>query len=106
MRFSRHPILRSSQARASRLSRARGLLGTHIRLVRRSSWPLAAVGHNTGAVQSRKFGLATWFGSRPARSTGTVRHRQPAMTHIAIQEKKDGKVVDWMEHVSDEQYRK
>ena len=26
------------------------------------------------------------------------------MTHIAIQEKKDGKVVDWMEHVSDEQY--
>jgi hypothetical protein len=27
------------------------------------------------------------------------------MTHIAIQEKKDGKVVDWMEHVTDEQYR-
>ena len=28
-----------------------------------------------------------------------------AMTHIAIQEKLNGKVVDWMEHVSDEQYR-
>jgi hypothetical protein len=27
------------------------------------------------------------------------------MTHIAIQEKKDGKVVDWMEQVSDQQYR-
>jgi hypothetical protein len=27
------------------------------------------------------------------------------MTHIAIQEKKDGEVVDWMEKVSDEQYR-
>jgi quercetin dioxygenase-like cupin family protein len=27
-----------------------------------------------------------------------------AMTHIAIQEALDGKVVDWMEHVSDEQY--
>jgi hypothetical protein len=27
-----------------------------------------------------------------------------AMTHIAIQEKKDGNVVDWMEQVSDEQY--
>jgi hypothetical protein len=27
------------------------------------------------------------------------------MTHIAIQEKLDGKVVDWMEHVSDEQYQ-
>jgi len=28
-----------------------------------------------------------------------------AMTHIAIQEKLDGKVVDWMEQVSDEQYQ-
>jgi len=28
------------------------------------------------------------------------------MTHIAIQEKLDGKVVDWMEQVGDEQYRK
>ena len=27
-----------------------------------------------------------------------------AMTHIAIQENLDGKVVDWMEKVSDEQY--
>jgi hypothetical protein len=27
------------------------------------------------------------------------------MTHIAIQERLDGKAVDWMEHVSDEQYR-
>jgi len=26
------------------------------------------------------------------------------MTHIAIAEMLDGKVVDWMEHVSDEQY--
>jgi len=28
-----------------------------------------------------------------------------AMTHIAIQEKKDGKVVDWIEQVTDEQYQ-
>jgi quercetin dioxygenase-like cupin family protein len=27
-----------------------------------------------------------------------------AMTHIAIQEKLDGKAVDWMEKVTDEQY--
>jgi quercetin dioxygenase-like cupin family protein len=27
-----------------------------------------------------------------------------AMTHIAIQEQLDGKTVDWMEKVSDEQY--
>jgi hypothetical protein len=36
-----------------------------------------------------------WHGAAPT----------TAMTHIAIQEKKDGKVVDWMEHVSDEQYK-
>ena len=28
-----------------------------------------------------------------------------AMTHIAIQEQLDGKTVDWMEQVSEEQYR-
>ncbi|NKK76525.1 cupin domain-containing protein [Rhizobium leguminosarum] len=27
------------------------------------------------------------------------------MTHIAIQEQLDGKVVDWMEHVTDTQYQ-
>jgi len=27
------------------------------------------------------------------------------MTHIAIQKRLDGKVVDWMEHVTDEQYK-
>ena len=29
-----------------------------------------------------------------------------AMTHIAVQEALDGKVVEWMEKVSDQQYRK
>jgi hypothetical protein len=28
------------------------------------------------------------------------------MTHFAIQDKKNGKVVDWMEKLTDEQYRK
>jgi quercetin dioxygenase-like cupin family protein len=36
-----------------------------------------------------------WHGATPT----------TAMTHIAIQEALDGKTVDWMEHVSDEQYR-
>jgi len=35
-----------------------------------------------------------WHGASPA----------TAMTHIAIAEALDGKVVDWMEHVSDAQY--
>jgi quercetin dioxygenase-like cupin family protein len=37
-----------------------------------------------------------WHGAAPA----------TAMTHIAIQEKLDGKVVEWMEHVTDVQYRR
>ena len=36
-----------------------------------------------------------WHGASP--TTG--------MTHIAIQEQLDGKAVEWMEHVSDDQYR-
>ena len=37
-----------------------------------------------------------WHGATP--TTG--------MTHIAIQEARNGKPVDWMEHVTDEQYRR
>ncbi len=36
-----------------------------------------------------------WHGASPT----------TAMTHIAIQEQLDGKAVDWMEKVSDEQYQ-
>ena len=36
-----------------------------------------------------------WHGATPT----------TAMTHIAIQEQLDGKVVEWMEKVSDEQYQ-
>jgi quercetin dioxygenase-like cupin family protein len=37
-----------------------------------------------------------WHGARPT----------TAMTHIAIQENLEGKVVEWMEKVTDDQYRK
>ncbi len=37
-----------------------------------------------------------WHGASPT----------TAMSHIAIQEALDGKAVDWMEQVSDDQYRK
>ena len=36
-----------------------------------------------------------WHGAAPA----------TAMTHIAVQEKLDGKAVDWMEKVTDDQYQ-
>jgi quercetin dioxygenase-like cupin family protein len=35
-----------------------------------------------------------WHGAAP----------QTAMTHIAIQESLDGRAVDWLEHVTDDQY--
>ncbi|HKW28826.1 MAG TPA: cupin domain-containing protein [Verrucomicrobiae bacterium] len=37
-----------------------------------------------------------WHGATPS----------TALTHIAVQEQLDGKVVEWMEKVSDEQYRR
>lgn len=37
-----------------------------------------------------------WHGATPT----------TAMTHIAIQEKLEGRTVDWMEQVSDEQYKR
>jgi hypothetical protein len=37
-----------------------------------------------------------WHGATPTTVT----------THIAIREQLDGRVVDWLAHVSDEQYRK
>jgi quercetin dioxygenase-like cupin family protein len=37
-----------------------------------------------------------WHGASPA----------TAMTHLAIQEAKEGKTADWLEKVSDEQYRR
>jgi hypothetical protein len=47
-------------------------------------------------ISSRSFSAAQhWHGASPT----------TAMTHIAIQENLDGKVVEWMEKVSDEQYR-
>ena len=46
----------------------------------------------------------TSSGSGQAKGIGTALRRQPAMTHVAIAEMLDGKVVEWMEHVTDEQY--
>ena len=55
--------------------------------------PVAEIG--VGDVVWFPPGEKHWHGAAP----GT------AMTHIALQEVRDGKVVDWMEQVSDAQYR-
>ena len=49
-----------------------------------------------GDVIAIPAGVKHWHGATPT----------TAMTHIAIHEQLDGKAVDWLEKVSDEQYRR
>jgi len=56
-----------------------------------------------GPIEEIRPGDVVWFSPDEKHWHGAA--PTTGMTHIAIQEKKDGKVVDWMEHVSDEQYR-
>ena len=61
--------------------------------VQREGGPVQEI--RPGDVVSFEPGEKHWHGA-----TATT-----AMTHIAIQEALDGKAVDWMEHVTEEQYR-
>jgi quercetin dioxygenase-like cupin family protein len=56
-----------------------------------------------GQIEEIRPGDVVWFPPGEKHWHGAT--PTTALTHIAIQEKKDGKVVDWMEQVSDEQYR-
>jgi quercetin dioxygenase-like cupin family protein len=55
-----------------------------------------------GPIEEIRPGDVVWFPPRLKHWHGAS--PTTAMTHIAIQEALDGKVVDWMEKVSDEQY--
>jgi quercetin dioxygenase-like cupin family protein len=57
-----------------------------------------------GPVEEIRPGDVIWFAPGEKHWHGAA--PTTAMTHIAIQEQLDGKVVDWLEKVSDEQYRK
>jgi quercetin dioxygenase-like cupin family protein len=57
-----------------------------------------------GPVEEIRPGDVVWF--EPGEKHWHGARRDIAMTHIAIQEKLNGKAVDWLEKVSDEQYRK
>ena len=57
-----------------------------------------------GPVEEIRPGDVVWIPPRMKHWHGAAPTR--AMTHIAIQEKLDGKAVDWLEKVTDEQYRK
>ena len=61
--------------------------------VQREGGPIEAV--QPGDVVWFEPGEKHWHGASPT----------TAMSHIAIQEALDGKAVEWLEHVSDEQYQ-
>ncbi|MDI1312883.1 cupin domain-containing protein [Prosthecobacter sp.] len=56
-----------------------------------------------GAIEEIRPGDVVWF--PPGEKHWHGASATTAMTHIAIQESLDGKVVDWLEHVTDEQYQ-
>ena len=62
-------------------------------LVQREGGPIEAL--HPGDVVWFAPGEKHWHGAAPT----------TAMSHIAIQERLDGKAVDWMEHVTDTQYQ-
>jgi quercetin dioxygenase-like cupin family protein len=57
-----------------------------------------------GPIEEIRPGDVVWWS--PGEKHGHGATPTTGMTHIALQEKKDGKVVEWMEHVTAEQYRK
>ena len=57
-----------------------------------------------GSVEEIHPGDVVWFAPNEKHWHGAT--PTTAMSHIAIQEKKDGKVVDWLEHVTGDQYHR
>ena len=55
-----------------------------------------------GAAEGIRPGDVVWFEPGERHWHGAT--AETAMSHIAIQEREDGRAVDWMEHVTDEQY--
>ena len=64
---------------------------------------LGRVQREGGPVQEIRPGDVVWFS--PGEKHWHGASSTTAMTHIALQEALDGKVVDWMEKVTDAQYQ-
>jgi quercetin dioxygenase-like cupin family protein len=61
------------------------------------------VQRDRGAVEEVHPGDVVWFAPGEKHWHGAT--PSTGMTHIAVQERLGGKVVDWLEQVSEEQYR-
>jgi quercetin dioxygenase-like cupin family protein len=72
-------------------------------------WVLAGAGREEGTEIVEVFARRSWLVSDVISCPPGEKHWHGAiattgMSHIAIQEQLDGKAVDWLEKVSDEQY--
>jgi quercetin dioxygenase-like cupin family protein len=65
---------------------------------------LGRVQREGGPIEEVRPGDVVWFEPNEKHWHGASATN--GMSHIAIQENLNGKVVDWMEHVSDEQYNR
>lgn len=66
------------------------------------TWGIGRVQRLGGPIEEIRPGDVVWFEPNEKHWHGAAPNN--AMTHIAIQEAQNGQVVEWMEHVSDEQY--
>jgi quercetin dioxygenase-like cupin family protein len=57
-----------------------------------------------GPIEEIRPGDVVWFAPMEKHWHGAT--PTTAMTHIAIQEALDGKAVEWLEHVTDQQYKR
>jgi quercetin dioxygenase-like cupin family protein len=57
-----------------------------------------------GPVEEIRPGDVVWFPPDEKHRHGAL--PAAAMSHIAVQDKRNGSAVKWMEHVTDEQYRR
>ncbi|TDK35026.1 cupin domain-containing protein [Rhizobium deserti] len=64
---------------------------------------LGLVQREGGPIEEIRPGDVVWF--EPDEKHWHGASLTTAMTHIAIQENLNGKVVDWMDHVTDQQYQ-
>jgi quercetin dioxygenase-like cupin family protein len=91
------PVREPSRVSAGSVTHPLGqnlIITTGLGWVQREGGPIEEV--RPGDVVWFPSGLKHWHGSTPT----------TAMTHTAVQETVNGKNVDWLEKVSDEQYRK
>jgi mannose-6-phosphate isomerase-like protein (cupin superfamily) len=103
---SRHPIRPAWQVKVAPSSPALTPPGTPTRL-RQTLIVTAGYGRAQrwgGPIEEIRPGDVIWF--EPGEKHWHGAAPTTAMTHIAIQERLNGKTVDWMEQESSEQYRK